>query len=125
MIIKSNTKRKEVKDMVDNIEFEEAQKRLKKYSQEHLLSRYEYLDDDKKEKIIEQIKNIDFEQAMELFNVTNKSKAIDEQITNIEYVDKSKLSKDEYNKYYSIGAKEINEGTINEEIYSLVAHIKG
>ena len=110
MITKSDTKRKEVKNMVDNIEFEEAQKRLKKYNQEHLLSRYEYLSDSKKEKLIEQIKNIDFEQAIELYNSTNKSKPIDEQITNIEYVDKSKLSKDDYNKYYSVGAKEISEG---------------
>ena len=32
------------------------------------------------------------------------------QITNINYVDKSKLSKEEYNKYYELGRKEIEEG---------------
>ena len=41
--------------MVEDIEYEEALKKLKKYGQEHLLSRYQYLNDEKKEKIIEQI----------------------------------------------------------------------
>ena len=97
--------------MIKDVEYEEALKRLKRYGQEQLLSRYEYLDGDMKEKIIEQIKNIDFEQAIELFNVTSKSvKNPDTHITSIEYVDKSKLSKEEYDKYYNIGQKEISAG---------------
>lgn len=97
--------------MIKDVEYEEALKRLKRYGQEQLLSRYEYLDDEKKEKIIDQIKNIDFEQANELFNVTSKSfKKPDTQITSIEYVDKAKLSKEEYDKYYNIGQKEITAG---------------
>ena len=97
--------------MVQDIEYEEALKKLTKYGQEHLLNRYEYLDEEKKEKIINQIKHIDFDQTVELFNIATKSiKKPDGEITNIEYVDKSKLSKEEYNKYYEIGAKEIQEG---------------
>jgi len=96
--------------MVDDIEYEEALKRLKNYNQEHLLKRYEYLEDDKKSKLIEQIKNIDFEQANELFNVTKKSKEIEGQVTSIDYVDKSKLSKEEYEKYYKVGEQQIEEG---------------
>lgn len=97
--------------MIEDVEYEEALKRLKVYGQEQLLSRYEYLDDEKKEKIIEQIKNIDFEQAKELFNVTSKSlKKPNTAITNIEYVDKAKLSKEKYDQYYNIGKKEIGEG---------------
>ena len=96
--------------MVENIEYEEALKKLNRYNQEHLLKRYEYLDDTKKEKIINQIKNIDFDQTVDLFNITTKSKKVGETITNIEYVDKSKLSKEEYNKYYEIGKKEIENG---------------
>ena len=97
--------------MVEDIEYEEALKKLKKYGQEHLLNRYEYLDDEKKEKIINQIKNIDFDQAIELFNITTKSiKKPEGEITNIEYVDKAKLSKEEYNKYFEIGSKLIKEG---------------
>lgn len=97
--------------MVKDIEYEEAQKKLEKYGQEHLLKRYTYLDDEKKEKIIHQIKNIDFDQTVELFNITTKSiKKPDGEVTNIEYVDKAKLSKEEYNKYYEIGRKRIEEG---------------
>lgn len=97
--------------MVKDIEYEEAQKKLEKYGQEHLLKRYAYLDEEKKEKIIHQIKNIDFDQVSELFNITTKSiKKPDGEVTNIEYVDKAKLSKEEYNKYYEIGKKRIEEG---------------
>ena len=97
--------------MVEDIEYEEALKKLKKYGQEHLLSRYQYLNDEKKEKIIEQIKNIDFDQIIDLFNISNKSiKKPNGEITNIDYVDKSKLSKEEYNKYYKIGKREIEDG---------------
>ena len=96
--------------MVRDIEYEEALKKLKKYGQEHLLNRYKYLDNEKK-KIIKQIKNIDFDQTIELFNITTKSiKKPDGEVTNIEYVDKSKLSKEEYDKYYEIGKRRIEEG---------------
>ena len=88
--------------MVEDIEYEEALKKLKKYNQEHILNRYKYLDDNKKEKIIKQIKRIDFDQVVELFNITTKSiKKLDGEITNIDYVDKSKLSKQEYDRYNS------------------------
>ena len=110
MIIKPKPKEKG-KNMIQDIEYEEALKKLKKYGQEHLLNRYKYLDDDKKEKIINQIKHIDFDQTVELFNIATKSpKKPDSEIKNTEYVDKSKLSKDEYNKYYEIGAAKIKEG---------------
>jgi len=97
--------------MVKDIEYEEALKKLERYGQEHLLSRYKYLDDEKKEKIITQIKKIDFDQVIELFNIATKSiKKPDGEVTNIEYVDKSKLSKDEYDRYYKLGKEEIEKG---------------
>ena len=97
--------------MVKDIEYEEALKKLEKYGQEHILHRYKLLDDQKKEKIINQIKNIDFDQTVELFNITTKSiKKIDGEVTNIEYVDKSKLSKAEYDRYYELGRKQIEQG---------------
>ena len=58
--------------MDENIEYEEALNKLKKYNQVHLLDRYEYLIDEKKENIIKQIKNIDFEQIKELYNNREK-----------------------------------------------------
>lgn len=97
--------------MLKDIEYEEALKKLEKYGQEHLLNNYKFLDDEKKEKLIKQIKNIDFDQTIDLFNITTKSvKKPDGEITSIEYVDKSKLSKEEYDRYYEIGKKKIEEG---------------
>ena len=97
--------------MKEDIEYIEALKKLKHYGQEQLLDRYNYLDDVKKEKIIHQIKHIDFDQIMDLYK--NKDKKVDEKeanITNIEYTDKAKLSKEEYKKYYDLGKKVIEDG---------------
>lgn len=97
--------------MGKDIEYNEALKKLKTYGQEQVLDRYNFLDDNKKQKLIKQIKNIDFDQIQELF--IEKDKKIDDKtckITNIEYVDKSKLSKEEYERYNEIGTKIIQEG---------------
>lgn len=97
--------------MNEDIEYQEALKKLELYGQQQLLDRYEFLDIDKKNKIIKQIKNIDFDQVEELFNQRNKKvEQKDCKITNIDYIDKSKLSKEEYNNYYEIGKKEIEAG---------------
>ena len=97
--------------MVEDVEYKEALKKLEKYKQEHILKRYDCLDEEKKEKIINQIKHIDFDQTIELYNIATKSiKKPDGEITNIEYLDKAKLSKEEYNKYYYIGKEEIEKG---------------
>ena len=97
--------------MDEDIEYMSALNKLKRYNQEQLLDRYKYLTDEKKKVIINQIKNIDFDQIEELYS--NREKKVDKeenQITNIEYVDKSKLSKVEYKKYYELGKKEIEDG---------------
>ena len=97
--------------MDEDLEYKIALNKLKRYNQEHLLDRYEFLTEEKKENIIKQIKNIDFEQIEELYN--NRDKKVDKDenlITNIEYVDKSKLTDEEYKKYYEIGKKEIEDG---------------
>ena len=47
--------------MLKDIEYEEALKKLEKYGQEHLLNNDKFLNDEKKEKLIKQIKNIDFD----------------------------------------------------------------
>ena len=97
--------------MVKDIEYEEAKKKLQKYGQEQVLNRYKYLSDEKKEKLINQIKNIDFDQIKELFDITQKSvKRIDGEVSSINFVDKSKLSKEEYEKYYDIGSRIIKDG---------------
>ena len=97
--------------MNQDIEYIVALNKLKRYNQEHLLDRYEFLTEERKEEIIKQIKSIDFEQIQELYN--NRDKKVDKEenfITNIEYVDKAKLTDAEYKKYYKLGKKEIENG---------------
>ena len=97
--------------MFEEIEYNAALNKLKRYNQEQLLDRYDSLTEERKEAILNQIKNIDFEQINELYNSRDKKVEKDEnKITNIGYVDKSKLSKEEYDKYYKLGKKAIEDG---------------
>lgn len=90
---------------------EKIQEKLKKYNQEHLLNGYEKLNDEKKKILLEQINNIDFEQILELYENTKKEISFkNAKISHMEYVDKSKLSEEEYKKYYGLGSKVIKEG---------------
>ena len=83
---------------------------LKKYGQEHLLNHYETLDETHKKKLLEEIENIDFELAKNLYESTKKEiKNSKDEITPIDYLDKYKLN-DEYKYYENIGKKAIKDG---------------
>jgi len=93
--------------------YEKIKTKLEKYNQEHLLVKYNELTENKKEELLKQISNINFEQIEELYKKSiKKEEKKDEKIEPIEYIDKVKLSKDEYNKYFSIGAEEIKKGKL-------------
>ncbi len=84
---------------------------LKKYNQEHLLQEYNKLDDAKKEKLLSQILNIDFEQIKKLYENTKKEiKLNEEKIEPINYIEKQKLTKEEKKRFFNIGAGEIKKG---------------
>ena len=88
-----------------------AEKILKKYGQEHLLSQYDKLNDEKKAKLLDEILTLDFNQINELFKRIGKTE--DEKNGEIEPVgctDKSAMSKEELEHYESIGLKAIKEG---------------
>ena len=88
-----------------------AQEKLKKYNQEHLLERYGFLTEERKEKIIDQILSIDFDQIFDLYEMAKKDEKVsNNNITNIKYVDKSKLTREEFNKYNELGEREIRDG---------------
>ena len=93
---------------LDEIKFE-----LKKYGQEHLLNHYDTLDEDKKEKLLEQLSNIDFELVNSLYENTKKTENISNKdvIEPIDYLDKYKLN-EEYKRYESIGRKAIKDGKL-------------
>ena len=88
-----------------------AKEILKKYNQEHLLSKYEKLNNEKKEYLLNQILNINFDQINALYKETKKEIKFEEtKIDPIKYVDKSKFTKEECEKYFEIGANEIRNG---------------
>lgn len=94
------------------MEIEEIKAILKKYGQEHLLNHYDKLDGAKQKKLIEQIKNINFELMNSLYKKAEQDeKTHKEEITPIGYLDKYKL-KDDYKYYESIGKKAIKEGKL-------------
>ncbi len=91
--------------------FEEALNCLKKYGQEHILNYYDKLSDEKKEKLLNQVLTIDFEQITELYNSTkNQVNFANDKIEPIEYIDKSALSSEELNKYNNLGEEAIRQG---------------
>ena len=100
----------------DNIlenKYNEAKKKLEQYSQIHLLSQYEKLNDEKKEYLLNQIINIDFEQLNKLYEQTKKEIQLGEgKIEPIQYIEKEKLSKEEKEKYSKIGIEEIKKGKL-------------
>ena len=90
---------------------EEVKEILKKYNQEQLLNSYDKLNEKNKEKLLNQILNIDFDLISKLYENTKKEiKLEDANIEPISYIDKEKLSKEEYEKYEKIGRKVIEDG---------------
>ena len=89
---------------------EEAETKLKKYSQEHLIKFYDELSESQRKHLENQIQKIDFEQVNKLFEDTKKDKQYTDEITPMKYVDKYKLSNEERNHYTSIGEESIKKG---------------
>ena len=82
---------------------------LKTYNQDHIINLLNRLQGTKKEKLIEQINKIDFQQIMELY--TKKEIEIKEnKIENISYLDKSKLSKEQIEEFDNLGEMIIKNG---------------
>ncbi len=93
-------------------ELDEVKDILKKYGQEHLLNHYNNLDEKKREILLKQIKEIDFELVNKLYDSTKEQKInTSDKITPIEYLDKYKLN-DQYKYYEAIGKKAIKEGKL-------------
>lgn len=89
----------------------EIKELLTKYNQEHLLEYYDNLDDAKKEELLSQIVNIDFEQLNRLYEQTKQEIDMPKtELKPIEYVDKFKLSNEEYENYEKIGVNAIKNG---------------
>ena len=90
--------------------------KLNKYNQEEIIETLNILSDEEKEKIYEQIMELDFEQIDNLFNdLTAKEKVGTECIEEIVALNKDKLSVEELEKYNQLG-----EEVIKNNAYALV-----
>ena len=87
---------------------------LKKYGQEQLLDGYNRQPGEKeKQDFLNEILTIDFGQIEKLYEASKKEKDFSEsKIEPIDFVDKSKLSKEEYAKYEKIGTEKIKAGKL-------------
>ena len=91
--------------------YQRALEILKEYNQEHILNNYNNLSDEKKEKLLDQILTIDFNQIAELFEQTKKQVSFaNDKIEPIDFVDKSALSAEELKKYNDLGENAIKQG---------------
>lgn len=102
-------------------ELEEAINLLKKNNQETIIKIIDKLDEEKKEKLANQILEIDFEQINALYKkASGKPKILDKKIEHINYVDKNKLNKEQLEKYTKIG-----EDVIKNNQYAVVTMAGG
>ena len=91
--------------MIENLEV--AKKILKKYNQEHLLSFYDELDDDKKSYLINQICNINFDQIFSLYEASKTDEVIPTNVIEpLKYTEKYKLTDDE-SLYFSLIGEDV------------------
>lgn len=91
--------------------YEAALNCLRKYNQEHILNNYENMSQNQKEKLLNQILTIDFNQIKELYESTkNEINFANDKIEPIGYVDKSALTDEELAKYNNLGDNAIKQG---------------
>jgi len=84
---------------------------LKIYNQQHIIDLLNKLEGIKKEELIEQINNIDFQQIMELYDNTKKEIEIKEnKIESILYLDKEKLTTEQKDEFDNLGEEIIRNG---------------
>lgn len=101
--------------------FEELKEKVEKYGQEQVLNNYDKSDETTREALSEQIQRIDFEKLNKLYEQTKNEVSFDNDVIEpISYVDKEKLSQEDYEKYLEIGETAIKNGE-----YSIVTMAGG
>ena len=83
---------------------EQVKEILSTYNQEHLIYFYDELNDNQKEKLLDQIIKIDFKEIITLYNNSMKNEPfIKSSISPLNHIEKDKLSNDEINMFTKIG----------------------
>ena len=85
-----------------------AIEKLNNYNQNHVVTWMNSLSDDEKNKLVEQIENLNIKQVVDLYNNLNKTFEIgNKKIEKISATDIEKLSKEDFQKYKDIGSEVI------------------
>lgn len=96
-----------------NDKLKKAKEILKKYNQEHLLFFYDELPKEEKNKLINQILNIDFEKIINLYNNSKKNEDLSNiEISPLPHIEKEKLTKKELDYYTQIGETVIKNNQV-------------
>ena len=84
---------------------------LKAYNQEHIVKLLKKIEETKQVELIKQIKSINFEQIMELYNNTKKENEFKEaKIEPLNYLDKAKLTEEQKNEFEQLGEETVKAG---------------
>lgn len=93
--------------------YEDALKVLAQYNQEHVLRFYNKLNFEKKDNLLDQITNIDFELMNRLYNKAIKGEKVkSDNLSPMSVIDKEKLSQEEVDTAINIGEKSIKKGEL-------------
>lgn len=86
---------------------EQAKQIIEKHGQQHLLNFYNNLNNEKKEELINQILEIDFDLLSNLYKNINNIKNSKDEITPIAYIDKAKINQEKLEEYKNKGINAI------------------
>lgn len=94
-----------------DMSYEEAKAKLQAQNQEQVLSNYSRLDESTQKELREQISKIDFKQFNKLYDSTKEEVSFENDVIEpISYIEESKISKEELNKYLTLGENAIKNG---------------
>lgn len=91
--------------------YEELKNKVTEYGQAHIMASYDRVSEELKKKLAEQIERIDFKKVNELFEQTKEEVSFENDVIEpISYIEKAKLSEEDYNKYLKLGEEAIKTG---------------
>ena len=94
-----------------NGKLEQAKEIVKKYNQEQLFVYYDKLSEENKQKLLDQITTINFDQILTLYENTKQPVNLkDCKVEPISYIDKEKVKQEEKDHYIQLGVQTIKEG---------------
>ena len=94
-----------------DMSYEEAKAKLQAQNQEQVLANYSRLDESTQKELREQISKIDFKQFNKLYDSTKEEVSFENDVIEpISYIEESKISKEELNKYLTLGENAIKNG---------------